>query len=132
MEGEVELGLEAGDVVRRLARQADLDRQVEQDRQVGPQAVGREPLQGARSSSARQPGAIALVGERRVGEPGADDGLAGGRAPGRITSATSWRARGVEQERVGQRVAAADVSPVRGRGGSPGSARRATCRPARG
>ena len=35
MEGEVELGLEAGHVAGRLARQADLDRQVQQDRQVG-------------------------------------------------------------------------------------------------
>ena len=34
VEGEIELGLEAGHVARRLAREPGLDRQVEQDRQV--------------------------------------------------------------------------------------------------
>ena len=80
VEGEVELGLEARDVAGRLARQADLDRQVEQDRQVGREAVGRGRLERAQRLE-RDAGAVALVGERRVGEAGADDGPAGRRAP---------------------------------------------------
>ena len=76
MEGEVEFGLEPGHVAGRLAGQAGLDRQVEQDRQVGPEAVGRELLERAELVE-RDARAIALVGERRVGEPGADDRLAG-------------------------------------------------------
>ena len=50
MEGEVELGLEAGDVARRLAGEADLDRHVEDDRQVGLEPVGGGLGQGAQAS----------------------------------------------------------------------------------
>ena len=69
MEGEVELGLEAGDVAGRLARQPDLDRQVEQDRQVRREAAGRGVREGAQVGRAarrrRSPGRPAS--SRRTG-----------------------------------------------------------------
>ena len=90
MEGEVELGLEARDVVGCLARQPGLDRQVEQERQVRAEAVGRGSLERAQDVRSgprpRSPGRRAsnprIGRRRRSGRPP---------APGRRTSVTSCR-----------------------------------------
>ena len=69
-------------VAGRLAREPDLGGQVQQDRQVGAEAVRSRRSSSARSAIERNAGAVALVGERRVGEPGADDRPSRRRAPG--------------------------------------------------
>ncbi len=60
MEVEVELGLEPRDVGWRLAGQAGLDGQVQQDRQVGREAVrrdvGKRPERIERDTRRRTPG----------------------------------------------------------------------------
>ena len=84
----------------------------------------------ARRSSSGTPGAVALVGERRVGEAGADDGRARPSSAGRMTSATSCRRAALNRR--------ASVSGSVGRstrsapGGARAAARRATCHRARG
>ncbi len=109
MEGEVELGLEPGDVAGCLARKAILDRQVEEDRQVGLEAVGRGRLELAESLE-RHACPEPLVGQRRIGEAGADDRSTG--ADRRADHlADQLPPRGVEEQGVGQRI---------GRGGRPG------------
>src|SRR6478609_3005720 len=45
VEGDIEAGLEPGPIVRRLAGEPDLDRQVQQERQVRLEAAGRDLLE---------------------------------------------------------------------------------------
>ncbi len=90
MEGEVEFGFEARHLARCLARQADLRRHVEQDRQVGLESVGRRLLQRLqavqRAPRRRIPGRPAS--NRRTGRTARSC-----RTPraGRMTWPTSWR-----------------------------------------
>lgn len=102
MECDVEAGLEPGSIIGRLARKADLDRQVEQDRQVGLEAARRDLLE-RRQLIVAKAAAIALVGAGRVGEPGADD-----RDPGRQRRLDDLLDQlapsGVEEEGVRERV----------------------------
>jgi hypothetical protein len=63
MEVEIERQLEPRSVVRGLATQAGLRRQVEQNRQVRPEAAGRDVLEGPEVRE-RQTGAVALIGQR--------------------------------------------------------------------
>ena len=102
MEGEVELRLEPGHVARRLAREADLDRQVEEDRQVrvagrrsrasrarAARRAGRRRRSPGRPASSRRTGRRSTDGPRRAPADDLVDELPAG---------------GVEQERVGQRI----------------------------
>ena len=84
------------------ALEADLDRHVEEDGEVGPQAAGRERLEAAHLVEIVAV-AGALVGHRRVDVAGADDPLAA--LEGRADDAADVlrAARGIEQG-VGARV----------------------------
>ena len=64
VEVEVEFDLEPGDVARRLAGEPRLDRDVEEDREIGSQPVGGEVVEATQDVDL-QTGAVALVGERR-------------------------------------------------------------------
>jgi nickel/cobalt exporter len=102
MEREIVGGLEARPVVRRLARQADLDGNVEEDREVRPEPVGRDRFQPVEVLE-RQAATVALVGLRRVRESSADD-----RGPCRESRLDHLDdelvAGSVEEERIGDRV----------------------------
>ena len=96
-----------------LRARPTLDGQVEQERQV--RAAGRRSRRpGARAgSSSGTPGAVALVGERRVGEAGADDRPARSqRRPDDLGHELA--PGGVEEERVRQRIGRRPA-PVRAR-----------------
>jgi hypothetical protein len=102
MEVEVEGQLEARPVVRGLAAKTGLRRQVEQDRQVRPQAAGRDVLEGPEVLD-RQAGAVALVRQRGIGESRAHDADCG-RERRADHLLDELAAGGVEQQRVGERV----------------------------
>ena len=74
MERGIEV-LESGHVVGRLSPETDLDRQVQEDREVGHEPVGGHGLEGAKAIQGHA-GAVALIGERRIGVPSAQDGPA--------------------------------------------------------
>jgi nickel/cobalt exporter len=101
VEVEVEAELEPRLVVRGLASKPDLDGQVEEDREVGTEAAGRDRLEPSELGEG-DAGPVALVGERRIGEPGADHGR-----PGRQARADDLvdelSACGAEEERIRQR-----------------------------
>jgi len=90
--------LEAVPLPTPLAGEADLDRHVDQDRQVGQRVVRREVLQPADLIGVDAIGG-ALVGERRVKVAGADHVVAA--LEGRNDDARSvLGARGGEEQRV--------------------------------
>jgi len=102
MESQVEFCLETCHVTRRDPGQALLGSQVEEDGQVGRPPIGGGCLERAQGFQ-RDPGAIALVGERGVGEPGTEDRSAG-RQRGFDDFGHQLPPGGVEQEGVGQRI----------------------------
>ena len=82
-----------------LRARPGLDGEVQQDREVGREAAGREPLDGAELVH-RHPGARPLVRERRVGVAVAhDDGAAREGRADDLLDVLGARRR--EQERVG-------------------------------
>jgi len=102
MEREIELGLEAGLLVGCLAGQAHLRRRVQEDRQVGPEAVGRDRLEVPEPVQ-RQAGPVALVGQGRVREPGTDHRPAGlERRPDDLDDQLA--PGGIEEQGIGERV----------------------------
>ncbi len=103
MEADIEVGFESGLVdCFGLAGKPEFGRQVEQDRQVRPKAIGRDRLERTQGFQV-EPGAVPLVGERRVGEAGTDDGdttVEGGSNDLR----DELPAGGIEEEGVGERI----------------------------
>jgi nickel/cobalt exporter len=106
MEVDIELGLEPGHLVTRLSAQTDLDREVEQDREIRNEATRRGLLHCPQVGEGHT-GAVALVGDRRVGKAGRDDGRAAiERRADHLTDEA--RPGGVEQQGIRGRVEMTD------------------------
>ncbi len=71
MEGKIE-AFEAGDLVGALSTETGLHGQVEEDGEVGHEPIGGDGFQCPEPIE-RDAGAIALVGQRRIGVSSADD-----------------------------------------------------------
>ena len=98
VERAIEVRLEPGGLGGRLAGQPHLDRDIDEDRPVGPQAARGEPHHGAELIE-RQLAPAALVGERGVRVPiGDHEGAPTERRPDHLVDELD--ARGAEEERV--------------------------------